>query len=138
MRARCVKCVSSITYAYSDTDETNSLANGRDTDALGKVIQEKEALLEQLQGQLAVLRAEKFCQSDRQTAADPRALAGADAAVLASCAALTAAFVEAFGIEFQPCGNQALALASFTAGRNVVSVDSPGAGKTLTLFGESS
>ena len=53
-----MKCVSSITYAYSDTDETNSLANGRDTDALGKAIQEKEAQLEQLQDHLAVLRAE--------------------------------------------------------------------------------
>jgi superfamily II DNA helicase RecQ len=98
-------------------------------------IQEKEVQVEQLQGQLAVLRAEKFCQSNENTTAYPRALAGDDAAVRASRAALTAAFDEAFGIEFEPRGNQAHVLASVTAGRNVVSVDPPGAGKTLTLYG---
>ena len=41
-----------------------------------------------------------FFQSDQQAAADPRALAGDDAAVQDFRAALTAAFAEAFEIEF--------------------------------------
>ena len=73
--------------------------------------------------------------SGQQTGAAPRASPRVDAAEQASSAALTTAFAKAFGIEFQPRGNQALTLASTMAGRNVVSVDPPGAGKTLTLYG---
>ena len=73
--------------------------------------------------------------SGQQTGAALRASPHVDAAEQASSAALTTAFAKAFGIEFQPRGNQALTLSSTMAGRNVVSVDPPGAGKTLTLYG---
>jgi hypothetical protein len=85
----------------------SAIVDQADPGVLKKAAQETSAQLQQLQGQLAVLREENFFQSDQQAVADPKAPACNDAAVQKSCAALTAAFAEAFGIEFRPRGNQA-------------------------------
>ncbi len=64
-------------------------------------------------------------------------MADSDTAVeLAAAASLSTVFSRAFGMtSFRARGYQARVLVSTIAGRNVVTVDPPGAGKTLTFVG---